>query len=152
MAGFVYLMREQSQGLIKIGFSVNVESRLKEFKTGNPTIELQGKFEAKPEHERALHVHFSEKRKSGEWFMLEDEDIISVPKLLESWSEFNGTEWIAEMRKNRDKPIMADDIDQCDNTDWYEILNRMDEMKLKIAALFHSVEELEKHSAQSAQQ
>lgn len=64
----------------KIGFtSRKVEQRIKEFQTGNSAdFNILKTFICEKHHrkvEAALHRHFQNKKKSGEWFALTYEDV-----------------------------------------------------------------------------
>jgi hypothetical protein len=80
---YVYLMG-MGNGLFKIGWTVNVHTRLTEFKTGNPLLELVHAEHVLNAHgcERALHHRFQEKRVSGEWFRLSESDIAAIKAYL----------------------------------------------------------------------
>ena len=67
--GFVYIMQDYS-GLYKIGYSNNPDNRLKQFKTGNPKINMYANYPANRLDERLLHKLFEEYRDDGEWFKL----------------------------------------------------------------------------------
>jgi len=58
---------------IKIGVSLDPDVRLKELKTGNPSIELIGSCPGGIELEKALHKEFVANRISGEWFHYTEE-------------------------------------------------------------------------------
>lgn len=57
---------------VKIGFSVNPWSRIKELKVGNPTIKLHSSFRGTIEDESLLHEEFNHLRLGGEWFSVDD--------------------------------------------------------------------------------
>ena len=58
-----------NQNAIKIGFSSQVERRLRAFAIGNPgKIELLGSVRGSLEDEAALHEHLAQYRVCGEWF------------------------------------------------------------------------------------
>ncbi len=68
--------------LYKIGFTKrNVEDRIREFKTGN-CLDLVVEFVIRSKWgtkiEKKLHKLFIDKRISGEWFSLSEEDIINL--------------------------------------------------------------------------
>jgi hypothetical protein len=59
----------QSKQYVKIGFSDNPESRLKELQTGSPVkLKLLGTMPGCFQTESELHKIFSHKRTNGEWF------------------------------------------------------------------------------------
>ena len=68
--GFVYFIRAEGTGSIKIGFSTNHPSiRLKELQTGSPSkLELLTFYEGSQKDEKKLHHEFAEDRGNGEWF------------------------------------------------------------------------------------
>ena len=68
--GFVYFIRAEGTGSIKIGFSTNHPSiRLKELQTGSPSkLELLTFYEGSEKDEKKLHHEFAEDRGIGEWF------------------------------------------------------------------------------------
>lgn len=70
----------ESQGLYKIGKATDVEKRMSNFKTGNPSFILIKTIEG--DHESFLHKHFKEKRSHLEWFSLSEEDISSIERVL----------------------------------------------------------------------
>jgi hypothetical protein len=89
----VYLMEcfHEEYGIVyKIGYTTRTsQKRLKEFKTGNRSIELKQEFKSDfaKRIEITLHNIFSDKRIGGEWFKLTEEDyfdFINTCKLLES--------------------------------------------------------------------
>lgn len=83
----IYLLN--SNGLYKIGISNRPEKRLKQFKTGNPSIQLicysQKVFFAQW-LEKHLHKLFSKDNVNGEWFQLNEESVLTLKKLLSSLS------------------------------------------------------------------
>jgi hypothetical protein len=80
--GFVYLI--WSQYGYKIGKAVSVKNRTKLFEVKLPfpiRVEHYAKFSDYTQAERALHLHFQEKRMEGEWFALEDSDVAFIKSL-----------------------------------------------------------------------
>ena len=66
--GVVYFIL--SQGLIKIGFTTNLQGRLSDFQTYIPIgIELLGAIEGSADRERAVHAKFRHLHHRGEWFV-----------------------------------------------------------------------------------
>jgi len=88
--GFVYLIRNGESNKYKIGLSKNVFRRLNSMQTGNPDkLSLICFFPAIDafKQEQELHNHFSIKRSTGEWFILNDNDVnyfLSVAKNTEN--------------------------------------------------------------------
>lgn len=79
----VYLIRNEDNGLVKIGWSGNPELRFKRLHTltgANLTFlwSLQGGKTV----ERHLHNNFAAKRKQGEWFDLDETDIAYINELM----------------------------------------------------------------------
>ena len=77
-ATYIYLMRDERTGLVKIGKSQNPQYREKTLQSDNPLIVLVHSWAGLPAEEKALHNEFAEKRVRGEWFQLSDEDIASI--------------------------------------------------------------------------
>ncbi len=66
--GYIYFV-QSGDGPIKIGWSANVESRMKELKTGNPVkLQLLGSFSGSQEVEYFCHKIFKEIAVDREWF------------------------------------------------------------------------------------
>ncbi len=81
----IYTYIIKTNDLYKIGKAKNVESRLHSFKCGNPYIEhvktIDGNYEA------YLHKHYKDKRITGEWFRLTEEDIANIDQIVASAGE-----------------------------------------------------------------
>jgi|DEB19_MinimDraft_3_1074340.scaffolds.fasta_scaffold82528_1 hypothetical protein len=73
--GFVYLMRDNRNNFIKIGFSKKPEYREKTLQSEVPDIEMIYYERASMKIEKELHNAFTEKRIRGEWFNLDKHDI-----------------------------------------------------------------------------
>jgi hypothetical protein len=70
--GYVYFIRQQDK--IKIGYSKNVDARLRQLQTSSPVkLELVGYIEGDQETEKQLHELFDDYRLSGEWFSYSEE-------------------------------------------------------------------------------
>jgi hypothetical protein len=66
---WVYFIQDSGSGLIKIGYSTNVNSRLQAIQQGMPTeVKLLKYIHGDKELESELHERFSESRQRGEWF------------------------------------------------------------------------------------
>lgn len=82
--GIVYLLCNWSAGLCKIGITRNLtEKRRAQLQTGNgEKIEILREF--KTPHflrvEKLMHLKHTSKRAEGEWFHLEDSDILNFEK------------------------------------------------------------------------
>lgn len=82
MSGFIYFIQGISGGPIKIGYTTDLENRLKTLQTGYPDrLEYLLAFPGSPEHEKALHKQFAQYRLNGEWFNPD-------PKVLERIKHF----------------------------------------------------------------
>jgi hypothetical protein len=84
---FVYLMKDKA--LYKIGISKKAEFRERTLQSEKPTVGLIAakKFinrRIAAAFEKALHESYSHKRKRGEWFILNDEEVLEIKVTLES--------------------------------------------------------------------
>lgn len=77
---YTYIIK--SHDLHKIGKAKDVKKRMKEFSTGNPSIELIKTIDG--DYESYLHKNYKDKRVVGEWFKLTNEDINNIDKLVEN--------------------------------------------------------------------
>ena len=68
--GWVYFIQAQPSGLVKVGFSVNPERRLRQLQTGSPEklTMLHCWRVASAVQEKATHEAFKGFRVAGEWF------------------------------------------------------------------------------------
>lgn len=65
----IYVIGERRSGVVKIGWAVQPERRLKSIQTGNPTpLRVLGAFVEERAAEGELHATFQARRLSGEWF------------------------------------------------------------------------------------
>ena len=70
----VYFLQAKDNGLIKIGFTSNLKSRLSDLSSMSPVpLELLAFTEGGADYEHELHSTFSEHRSHGEWFYPSDE-------------------------------------------------------------------------------
>ena len=74
---YIYLMRDNSLGLIKIGYSKFPKIREKTLQGEKPNIELIYSIEAPRKFEKVLHDYFIQYRVRGEWFKIEPEVVIN---------------------------------------------------------------------------
>ena len=85
----VYLISSETNGkmVYKIGHTKRaVEKRLSEFRTGNSAVlEIVDVFNSKwgTKIEAHLHRHFRIKRVGGEWFDLEEQDLLEFSRLCQ---------------------------------------------------------------------
>lgn len=86
----VYIIRIQNSQKYKIGKTINLRKRIKQFSTGNPeNLKLDYFIETKHYQslERHLHNIFKNDRIGGEWFLFDDkklEELVSNLALLQS--------------------------------------------------------------------
>lgn len=64
--GYIYVLESNSK--IKIGFSNNVEKRLKQHKTSNSDIKLIACYEGTLNEEKQLHIDLANYSIAGEWY------------------------------------------------------------------------------------
>jgi hypothetical protein len=68
--GWVYFVQDEQSGLIKIGWAVDPEQRIKILQTGSPgRLVLMHKIAGTIGDEKAFHKRFCRLRVGGEWFM-----------------------------------------------------------------------------------
>ena len=84
---YVYLMKDESNGYHKIGISNKPEYRERTLQSEKPTIVLLCAKEYPTRIiaeaiESALHKAFGEKRLRGEWFALDEKDVLDIIKTL----------------------------------------------------------------------
>lgn len=80
---FIYLIRDNSRGLHKIGKAVNIANRLNQLKTANACIELVEFYEGSANDEKKLHKAFEELRVSGEWFNLQEKHLLEFREFFQ---------------------------------------------------------------------
>ncbi len=91
---YLYLIRSESS-LTKIGISKNPKRRLREIKLSGYNAHILALFMPEPTIdiaanylEKILHKFFKEKRKFGEWFDLNNDDIENITETLEDMCTF----------------------------------------------------------------
>lgn len=82
---YVYLMLNKRNELIKIGKSKNPTFREKTLQSDEPDIELISFWEVPSRLEKELHREFSQKRKRGEWFDLDFNDLKRIKEILNDY-------------------------------------------------------------------
>lgn len=96
--GYVYFMRSELTGLIKIGYSVNPDKRHKSIQTSNGgDVTLLTAFKGTMADEQKLHEQFAESRVRGEWFTPTDE----LMKVVESYAN---EDWRKPTKQPAKKP------------------------------------------------
>ena len=84
---YVYLMKDQTNNYYKIGYSKTPEYRERTLQSEKPTIEMIC-YKRLPSRkmadafEKALHNAFADKRIRGEWFNLDDNDVVQIMESL----------------------------------------------------------------------
>lgn len=84
-SGYVYLVKMSGTFLHKIGVTQDVKKRLQQLQTANPyPLELIASWESDDcmGLEERLHDMFFNKRASGEWFKLKDEDVFKAAAVM----------------------------------------------------------------------
>lgn len=77
-SGFTYFVLDNLSNYIKIGFSGDVKTRLRQLKVANPHISLLGFIPGN--YEDCFHKRFKHLNISGEWFNVTYEDIQNYKK------------------------------------------------------------------------
>lgn len=88
--GYVYVVKSD-RGFYKIGRTINPENRRRTFEVKLPfEVEYLALIKAfdMVELEKLLHRRFSKKRVNGEWFMLDEDDIVFLRKLEQDGKTF----------------------------------------------------------------
>jgi len=78
---FIYLMRNNTNGFFKIGFSKSPSYRETTLQSQEPDITLIFQMLGGPSLEKVLHQKFRKQRIRGEWFRLSEEDINFIKNL-----------------------------------------------------------------------
>jgi hypothetical protein len=86
-SGIIYILKCNRTNLYKIGLTTgNIYSRVKSLKTANPSINLFKYYEKVIDlykKEKELHDLFNKKRISGEWFNLDEKDLLDIDLFFE---------------------------------------------------------------------
>jgi hypothetical protein len=77
-SGFIYLCRNERNGMTKIGFSIKPRFRETTLQSEDPDVRMIFTASGTIQTERALRDQFKDKRGRGEWFHLTEEDIESI--------------------------------------------------------------------------
>ncbi len=129
---FVYLLRDPSSSLIKIGRATNLEQRLRNLRTANPNLELVHAFENVDavKVEGYLHKKFAIHQQDGEFFD------VSVEKVIEYGEEVIGLTSIfnnPELKKLQKIESTTSSL-TASPEDW-KLINKLTEIDSKIANL-----------------
>jgi len=79
---FVYLQHNKKNNLYKIGFSKTTKHREKTLQSEEPDIQLYRQWMTSQKYEGLLKKKFKGKRKRGEWFELDQEDLKIIDKMM----------------------------------------------------------------------
>lgn len=88
----VYVLKS-GRNTYKIGFTADPKKRFLSIKSSNHNVEMIRLYHGKTSDEKQLHKMFSEKRLHGEWFMLDQNDLIVIDEYFkgkESIEVFRG--------------------------------------------------------------
>ncbi len=129
---FVYLLRDPSSNLIKIGRATNLEQRLRNLRTANPNLELVHAFENVDavKVEGYLHKKFAIHQQDGEFFDVSVEKVIEYgEEVIGLTSIFNNPE-LKKLQKieNTTSSLTASPED-------WKLINKLTEIDSKIANL-----------------
>lgn len=75
---YLYLMRNNRTGDVKIGHGKRPSYRESTFQAEDPDVELIDAWRAVAPEEKQLHMEFAGKRKRGEWFTLTDDEVDEI--------------------------------------------------------------------------
>ena len=74
----VYFVWSEAEEMVKIGTTVDIEQRLRQFQTHTPhEVELLGTIPGSHKKERAVHKVFAGDRFSKEWFTANKDDVLA---------------------------------------------------------------------------
>lgn len=75
---YIYIISDLQNKIHKIGQSKNPKKRLQSIKTSNPYVQLHQAWKGVFAEEAELHQAFKNKNIKGEWFALDDNDILEI--------------------------------------------------------------------------
>lgn len=94
---YIYFIREEERGNIKIGITSEPILRLSQLQSGNPDVlVIEGLAQGGPLSEYALHVKFSQYQIHGEWFEPADE-VIDFMQSLPTYDEYEAGEALPDL-------------------------------------------------------
>jgi len=78
---YLYVLKNEL-GRYKIGVAIDVEKRVKSLEISSGSkIDIVYKFNSRGNFELKLHKHFKNKRHIGEWFLLDDNDLLFIKNI-----------------------------------------------------------------------
>lgn len=90
--GSVYFLLDSggSEDRVKIGRSINVDMRIKQLRTGNPSLQFIGAIDSACHKtlEKELHKIFASKRLSGEFFNINEDTVMWIVNLWKSREKY----------------------------------------------------------------
>lgn len=79
---FLYLIINKRNGLYKIGISISPIKRERTLQAEEPEIEILNIYKGGYSLEKKIHKYFENKRIRGEWFKLDNDDILTINDIL----------------------------------------------------------------------
>jgi hypothetical protein len=79
---YIYIMHNKETDLYKIGFSKTPIYREQTLHSKEPAVVLHKKWMAAQKYESKLKKQFETKRKRGEWFALDNEDLKAIDLIM----------------------------------------------------------------------
>lgn len=77
--GIVYALRMRGTNFAKVGFTMNLESRIQRLQTGNPNmLDTVGWIAGTQQIEHQIHQHLEHRACVGEWFYLDDNEVVAA--------------------------------------------------------------------------
>ncbi len=149
----IYIFGSNSQGWYKIGMSKDVDSRLKDIQIVIPfPIVKIAAYPCRRAHlaklEKYLHQKFSDKKISGEWFTLSNEDLGEIGKLVEEWKIKHGSPEpvkefaVKKIKLSKEQKKYLTYLEQI-NTDLTKLTLRRDKTATRLEKLQKEFESLE---------
>lgn len=94
---YIYFIREEVRGNVKIGITSEPILRLSQLQSGNPDVlVIEGVAQGGPLTEYALHVKFSEYQIHGEWFYPEP-PVLQFMESLPTFDEYESGEALPDL-------------------------------------------------------
>jgi hypothetical protein len=89
--GHVYFVKDDT-GYVKIGYSQQIDTRIRTLQAGNPTLRLLDTYLTSDIEglESLLHETFADKRVNREWFALSAKDIKKAKSIITSFNQERG--------------------------------------------------------------
>lgn len=78
--GYIYLIKDNIRGPIKIGFTQNLDGRYAQLRLSNAGLGLEFSFHGTTDDEVDLHFMFRDLHIGSEWFVLSEVDVQNIIK------------------------------------------------------------------------